>query len=815
MLYGTTSWGGAASVPEGYTGNGTIYKIEPDGSNYQILHDFSNEDKRNSEDLMIGNDGSIYGVTRVGGTFNHGQVYKIGKDGSDFTILFEFDDTNSNTGSSPSSGLVEDSEGYLYGTVSNHAGEYNGAIYKVKNNGTEFSILHSFDGIDGDDPEDKLRLGSNNTLYGNTLNGGVFSEGVAFSIKTDGSNFTKLYDFNNADGENPKGQLIINELPTGSIEDVELAEDSDPFTVDLYDAFQDTETPDEFLEFEIIENSNSAIFSSIDILSGDIIFSLEDNQFGSSTITLRCTDGIGDFVDTEFSIIVYPIFDVPTVTKTTATYGMLSSTGLVISKNENDGNEVTNFKITEIVNGILYKNDGNSIINNGDFISVEKGLSGLNFLPKAVGELNFTIQASSLAEDSGLGGTLASAQITVSKSPLEVTAIDKTITYGDDFDFEVTITGFVFEENEEDLSGTLAFAEIGSTVVGEYLKSIIPRGLSSDNYEIYSFSADLTIKKKELLIIAQNENITYGDVLPEFSVTYSGFAFDESKNNLVGVLAFNEIASTVVGDYLGAIVPSGLTANNYEINFTPADLMISKKELLIVTDDQTRKFDQDNSAFTMSFDGLVNDEKEIDINVLPHISSPATATSDVGIYEILLEGGEDDNYELSLEIGTLSITKADASITFSNLEQKADGTEKQPEIVTNPADLNYTVTFNVSSDVPTAAGDYEVTVSIDEQNYEGIATETFTISQILAIEIGQDNFVKLYPNPANESISIEGIQLNSSIKMYNLLGKLILIKNVNSDDKIDVSQFKSGRYFISVYNKSTRLIKQLSFIKTQ
>jgi hypothetical protein len=243
--------------------------------------------------------------------------------------------------------------------------------------------------------------------------------------------------------------------------------------------------------------------------------------------------------------------------------------------------------------------------------------------------------------------------------------------------------------------------------------------------------------------------------------------------------------------------------------------MISKKELLIVTDDQTRKFDQDNSAFTMSFDGLVNDEKEIDINVLPHISSPATATSDVGIYEILLEGGEDDNYELSLEIGTLSITKADASITFSNLEQKADGTEKQPEIVTNPADLNYTVTFNVSSDVPTAAGDYEVTVSIDEQNYEGIATETFTISQILAIEIGQDNFVKLYPNPANESISIEGIQLNSSIKMYNLLGKLILIKNVNSDDKIDVSQFKSGRYFISVYNKSTRLIKQLSFIKTQ
>lgn len=309
--------------------------------------------------------------------------------------------------------------------------------------------------------------------------------------------------------------------------------------------------------------------------------------------------------------------------------------------------------------------------------------------------------------------------------------------------------------------------------------------------------------------------ITYGDPLPQFSVTYSDFANNEDEQILIGQLTFDEIMSAGAGLFNKVIIPSGLSSSNYDIIFIPADLIISKKELLIAADDQTRKFGEENPPLTLSLSGLVNDEKETDINVLPHISTSATAASDVGTYEIILEGSEDDNYELSLEKGTLLITKAEATITFSNLEQKADGSEKQPEIVTNPSDLNYIVTFNGNSDVPTEVGDYEVTVTINEQNYEGMATESFTISQILAIDLEPDNFINLYPNPANESISIEGIQLNSSIKIFNLLGKIVLIKNANPDDKIDVSQFKSGRYFISLYNESNQLIKHLSFIKTQ
>src|SRR6266567_1934187 len=61
-----------------------------------------------------------------------------------------------------------------------------------------FTVLHSFNGSDGDYPTSLIL--SSNTLYGTTYDGGNSNSGTAFAIGTDGSGFKSLYSFTGFNG---------------------------------------------------------------------------------------------------------------------------------------------------------------------------------------------------------------------------------------------------------------------------------------------------------------------------------------------------------------------------------------------------------------------------------------------------------------------------------------------------------------------------------------------------------------------------------------------------------------------------------------
>ncbi|PYS67100.1 MAG: hypothetical protein DMF73_20130, partial [Acidobacteria bacterium] len=95
--------------------------------------------------------------------------------------------------------------------------------------------------------------------------------------------------------------------------------------------------------------------------------------------------------------------------------------GLVISRNAVDGAEVTHFKITGITNGILFKNDGTTHINNADFITFADGNAGLKFTPAAnlfspSTTFSFTVQGAISATGAGLSIGTAIAVITVNSA---------------------------------------------------------------------------------------------------------------------------------------------------------------------------------------------------------------------------------------------------------------------------------------------------------------------------------------------------------------------------------------------------------------
>jgi len=148
------------------------------------------------------------------------------------------------------------------------------------------------------------------------------------------------------------------------------------------------------------------------------------NASGNDTTTLTLTandggntgtGGGGNVVVGTVNIDITPVADTPSVTNTTTDEDTQSTSGLVISRNAADGTEVTHFKITAISGGILYKNDGTTQINDGDFITYAEGNAGLKFTPTANSTAtgSFTVQAATDGAGNGLSTGTATATITV------------------------------------------------------------------------------------------------------------------------------------------------------------------------------------------------------------------------------------------------------------------------------------------------------------------------------------------------------------------------------------------------------------------
>ncbi len=195
ILYGTSQYGGWY---------GSIYKVGTNGIGYTVLKTFTNSDGAYPMAGLVLNGDTLYGTTSQGGAFGGGTVFKINTDGSDFAVLHNFGAySGSNTdGASPYAALIL-SDGYLYGTALGGGTNQNGALFKLDTNGLNFAVLHTFSArvsgtnSDGASPRSALSR-SANTLYGTASGGGVQSGGVVFSIKTDGNNFTVLHQFDHA-----------------------------------------------------------------------------------------------------------------------------------------------------------------------------------------------------------------------------------------------------------------------------------------------------------------------------------------------------------------------------------------------------------------------------------------------------------------------------------------------------------------------------------------------------------------------------------------------------------------------------------------
>lgn len=199
-FYGTSLYNGIGN-------NGVFVKLHKgkNGWGEKVIHYFqggANDGSYPIGTLTFGPDGAIYGVTawshQQAGSLCCGGVYKITKSG-EITWLYAF--TGGADGSNPSTGVVFDKRGNLYGVTGDGgnfssqycAGQGCGVVYKLtppagnQNGPWTESVLYSFSGgTDGYLPVGPLVLDSAGNIYGVTAGGGdgygIGGDGVAYEL---------------------------------------------------------------------------------------------------------------------------------------------------------------------------------------------------------------------------------------------------------------------------------------------------------------------------------------------------------------------------------------------------------------------------------------------------------------------------------------------------------------------------------------------------------------------------------------------------------------------------------------------------------
>jgi uncharacterized repeat protein (TIGR03803 family) len=191
-LYGTSIQGGTNNV-------GAVFRLVPPTQPGQrwtesVLHSFDGSDGSSGEgQLLITEDGSLYGTTGGGGPEEGGTVFKLtpptDPDGTwTHSVIYAF--TGGRDGGSPGAGVQMDAQGRLWGTAQtggNGGPDFGGVIFVLEppavpgGSWTE-TVLHSFGGPDGFRSMSPLVF-RNGAIYGVTTAGGAFGNGTAFEFK--------------------------------------------------------------------------------------------------------------------------------------------------------------------------------------------------------------------------------------------------------------------------------------------------------------------------------------------------------------------------------------------------------------------------------------------------------------------------------------------------------------------------------------------------------------------------------------------------------------------------------------------------------
>lgn len=242
-LFGTTYSGGSKNGESRYRG-GTIFELSRESNGQwkkNVRYNFAGApfDGANPAGSMIMDKaGNFYGTTTSGGsspncgTAGCGTVFEFSPSAGGWkeTVLYSFQGSP-NDGSDPSTSLIFDDDGNLYGTTfeggiahcHSNSTPSCGVVFELSPTGNgawKETVLHKFANstTDGGNPTSSLVLDAAGNFYGTTAVGGTYGQGTIFKLASSGGSwvYSVVYNFENApDGSYPAGNLWLD--PSGNV----------------------------------------------------------------------------------------------------------------------------------------------------------------------------------------------------------------------------------------------------------------------------------------------------------------------------------------------------------------------------------------------------------------------------------------------------------------------------------------------------------------------------------------------------------------------------------------------------------------------
>lgn len=233
--------------------------------------------------------------------------------------------------------------------------------------------------------------------------------------------------------------------------------------------------------------------------------------------------------------------------------------------------------------------------------------------PGCPADMTYGVDAEAIAADYYVNYKVVGCDISVKvlPRPLTVKVKDASFVYGQEIALEYEIVGgTLFNDDTLDPHYDLTDTNVGEYTVSASFDSY---NASNKNYAITVQSGVVTITKATLTVtLSKTQTITYGDDMPTYTATMSGFAQGEDESIIGGSLvvgcdyADNKAAGTF------DVTASGYTSGNYEIVYVKSSLVVKKATLTLTAKphDAITYGDDVPTDFEYVAEGFVNGDNE-------------------------------------------------------------------------------------------------------------------------------------------------------------------------------------------------------------
>jgi hypothetical protein len=482
-----------------------------------------------------------------------------------------------------------------------------------------------------------------------------------------------------------------------------------------------------------------------------------------------------------------------------------------------------NDETSTVLGGTIEFTISNTPINVGSYTITPNGLSSVNY------NISYT-----------------TGSLTITARAITLKASNQTKTYnGLSYNFtgsEFTINSGTIVSGQSISSVSLSCSGInvsGSPYTINVSNAIAGSNTLLSNYNISYSTGLLTINQANLIVKADNKNVTYigslyNSTTANCSVTYTGFVNTETSTSLSGTLGFTISNNPInVGTYI--ITPNGLSSTNYNITYNNGMLIINQANLIVRADNKSTVYTGTTYSLnncSATYIGFVNAETLTSLGGTLGFTISNTPLN-AGTYMITPNGLNSTNYNITYDNGTLTINKVNLTVKADNKTVSYIGSTYSP--VTANCSVTYTGFINdetstvlggtlgfTISNTPLNVGVYTITPnSLTSTNYNiTYNTGTLTITAI-AITIKASNQSKTYNGLSYNVVSSE-FTINSgsmvsgqSISTVNLSCSGINVSGspytINVSNAIAGSNTLLSNYIIS-YTTGLLTINQANLI---